>query len=355
MQRFSEHRGARDVAACRALLKTGSRTFYAASFFLPRRLREPASVLYAFCRLADDSVDVQCSDASIEELRERLDRVYRGMPAPYPADRALAAVVETFAIPKHLPEALIEGLAWDRAGRRYETVGALHAYAARVAGTVGVMMALLMGIRAPHILARAADLGIAMQLTNIARDVGEDARAGRLYLPTTWLRESGIDPEAWLVEPQFSTPLGLTVERLLMVADRLYARADVGIASLPRNCRSGILAARLLYAEIGHELRRNGLNSVERRTVVPAGRKARLLAGVLGEVACDKELAKAPCLEQAHFLVEGIAELPARASPASALAWWDFHAQAIWVLDLFERLERRRVVPVTGGAERMTA
>jgi 15-cis-phytoene synthase len=355
MQRFSDETYAEDVAGCRALLKTGSRTFHAASFLLPRRVREPASALYAFCRLADDSVDVECADASIEELMDRLDRVYRGTPAPHPADRALMRVVEAFAIPKHLPEALIEGLAWDRAGHRYESIAALHSYAARVAGTVGVMMALLMGVRAPRVLARAADLGIAMQLTNIARDVGEDARAGRLYLPRDWLSEAGIDSDAWLLAPRFTPALGGVVERLLEVADHLYARADIGIASLPRNCRPGILAARLLYAEIGQELRRCGLNSVERRTVVPAGRKARLLAGVLGQVGCDASLEAAPCLEQARFLIEGFTDLPARTGFGSPLRWWNFQAQAIWVLDLFERLERRRSADEPGSAERVTA
>ena len=99
-----------------------------------------------------------------------------------------------------MPDALFEGLQWDCEGRRYEDLEALHAYAARVAGAVGVMMALLMGVRDADALARACDLGVAMQLTNIARDVGEDARAGRLYLPLDWLREAGLDPAAFLAD-----------------------------------------------------------------------------------------------------------------------------------------------------------
>ena len=96
--------------------------------------------------------------------------------------------------------------AWPgtREVRRYETLQDLDAYAARVAGSVGAMMTLVMGQRAPEIVARACDLGVAMQLTNIARDVGEDARAGRLYLPLQWLREAGIDPDAWLAKPVFT-------------------------------------------------------------------------------------------------------------------------------------------------------
>ena len=98
-------------------------------------------------------------------------------------------------IPRALPEALLEGFAWDAAGRRYETLDEVEHYAARVAGCVGAMMTLVMGRRDPAILARACDLGVAMQLTNICRDVGEDARAGRLYLPLAWLRDNGIDPD----------------------------------------------------------------------------------------------------------------------------------------------------------------
>ena len=124
------------------------------------------------------------------------------------------------------------------------------------------MMTLVMGQRSPEIVARACDLGVAMQLTNIARDVGEDARAGRLYLPLSWLREAGIDPEAWLAKPVFTPEIAAIVQRLLDAADVLYARATLGIANLPLACRPGIYAARALYAEIGRELERGGLDSV---------------------------------------------------------------------------------------------
>ena len=114
-----------------------------------------------------------------------------------------------------------------------------------------------MGQRAPDIVARACDLGVAMQLTNIARDVGEDARAGRLYLPLSWLRDAGIDPDTMAGEACFSPPeIAAIVQRLLDAADWLYGRATLGIAHLPLACRPGIYAARALYAEIGRELER---------------------------------------------------------------------------------------------------
>ena len=107
-----------------------------------------------------------------------------------------------------------------------------------------------------------------MQLSNIARDVGEDARNGRLYLPLAWLTEAGIDAEQLLHRPQYSSELGSVVGRLLQAADQHYRQAGAGIARLPLNCRLGIGAAGLLYAEIGREVGRRGMDSVSDRAVV---------------------------------------------------------------------------------------
>jgi phytoene synthase len=326
------------------MIRQGSRSFFAASLLLPLEMRGPAYTLYAFCRLADDAVDHGGStENALARLSDRLDRAYAGRPLPAPADRAFADLVADYAIPRALPEALLEGLAWDAEGRRYDDLSALNAYAARVAGTVGVMMALLMGARAPGVLARACELGVAMQFTNIARDVGEDARMGRIYLPLAWLRDAGIDPDAWLARPQFDARLGAVVQRLLSVADALYDRAIPGIAALPWACRPGILAARMLYAEIGRELERSGLDSVSRRSVVPAGRKLRLLAQAFaaGPFTTLAPLARsAPPLEEVRFLVDAVAALPATPLIGGP-AWWDIEGRAAWVIDLFERMERR--------------
>ncbi len=209
-----DHATGEDLAACRALLRTGSRTFHAASRVLPGRVREPAIALYAFCRLADDAVDVDGGGhAALVELRRRLDLACAGRPLDGPADRALADVLRRHAIPRDLPAALLDGFEWDCEGRRYPSYEALLDYCARVAGTVGAMMALLMGQRAPDVLARACELGVAMQLTNVARDVGEDARAGRVYLPLDWLRAEGIDADAWLAKPEFGAPVARVVAR----------------------------------------------------------------------------------------------------------------------------------------------
>lgn len=326
-----------DLTACRALLRNGSKSFHAASRLLPPSVRAPATALYAFCRLADDAVDGEgASPAALAALAERLDLVYAGRPLNHPCDRALAAIVEAHALPRALPEALIEGLAWDAEGRRYHDLSALNAYAARVAGTVGAMMAVLMGVRAPEPLARACDLGVAMQLTNIARDVGEDARMGRLYLPVSWLEEAGIDPDAWLARPVFGPALGAVVARLLAAAEELYARAAPGIGALPLACRPGIGAARLIYAEIGREVQRRGLDSVSSRAVVPRGRKLALLARSLAAAplaSAGAGLAQPP-LAETRFLVQAVAASPARRRVAGTAE------KITWVIGLIERLQR---------------
>ena len=170
-----------------------------------RRRAAHATALYAFCRQADDAVDLgEDGAAELAVLHSRLDLIYARKPLPIAADRAFAEVVATRSIPRELPAALLEGFAWDLAGRRYQTLADLNAYAARVAGTVGAMMAVILGAQDAAVIARACDLGVAMQITNIARDVGEDARRGRLYLPREWLAAAGVDADAWLANPRFS-------------------------------------------------------------------------------------------------------------------------------------------------------
>ncbi len=336
-----------DHAACRTLLRNGSRSFFAASLLLPDSVRRPAGALYAFCRLADDAVDLAGGGLpAVERMQERLERAYAGCPLPLPVDRAFADVVRRYGIPQALPEALLEGLAWDALGRRYEDLGQLHAYAVRVAGTVGAMMAILIGRRSPGIVARACDLGVAMQLSNIARDVGEDARAGRIYLPLGWLREVGVDPDAWLARPVFGPAIGAAVQRLLGEADLLYERAGAGIAALPLGCRPGIYAARFLYAGIGREIERQGLDSVGGRAVVPLSRKVRLVARAVAATAVPARGLPAPPLDPARFLVDAVAAAPAGRAPSAAGAEprLTLGDRAAWVIDLFERLERQELL-----------
>jgi phytoene synthase len=337
-----------DSKACRALLREGSRTFHAAAYLLPARVREPACALYAFCRVADDAIDGEGSDDSaLAHLHERLDAIYAGRPLDYRTDRAFADVVARFTIPRTLPDALLEGFAWDQSGRQYEDLSALQDYAARVAGTVGAMMALLMGAHSRAAVARACDLGVAMQLSNIARDVGEDARNGRLYLPHAWMREAGIDPQAWLARPAHSPALGAVVQRLLATADGLYARVGDGVAMLPRTCRPGINAARMLYAEIGHEVSRRAGDGVSRRAVVTPRRKLRVLGRALATRSVRSASPIAPPLPETRFLVDAVADAIARRATGRvgpSAPWWNLYARWVTVLDIFERLETRQRV-----------
>ncbi|WP_209443148.1 phytoene/squalene synthase family protein [Falsiroseomonas frigidaquae] len=323
---------AEDRAACRAMLAGGSKSFRAAALLLPSRIAEPAAALYAFCRVADDAIDeAPDAAAALPPLQRRLDAIYAGRPQPHPADRAFAVVARDFAIPQVLPAALLEGFAWDAEGRRYADLAALEAYAARVAATVGAMMTLLMGVRCPAALARACDLGVAMQLTNIARDVGEDARNGRLYLPLDWMAQEGVSAQAFLARPAFTPALGRVVQRLLDAADLLYARAEDGFARLPWDCRAGIGAARHVYAGIGRAVERQGHDSVSRRATVPNRRKALLMARGVAALAARRAANPAPPLPATRFLVEAVAAQ--QPQPAASLA--DRIARAV---ALFDRL-----------------
>ncbi|MEO0863011.1 MAG: phytoene/squalene synthase family protein [Pseudomonadota bacterium] len=256
----------RDLEACTEAIRHGSLSFHAASKLLPKRVRDPALALYAFCRLADDEVDLKAEKVeAVLRLRDRLDLVYAGIPRNAAPDRAFSAVVEQFDMPRALPDALLEGLAWDADARTYDTLSGVKDYSARVAAAVGAMMCVLMGVRDAHALARACDLGVAMQLTNIARDVGEDAAEGRLYLPQDWLDEAGVDPAAILSDPSQAHAVHGLVKRLVMEANRLYYRAEAGISALPMAARPGIYAARFIYAGIGGQLARMGYDSLSAR------------------------------------------------------------------------------------------
>lgn len=326
-----------DLAACEELMRGGSKSFFAASSLLPERVRIPSIALYAFCRVADDAVDSAHEEGVVAQLRARLDAIYAGEPGDIIEDRAMAMVVHRYGLPRTLPEALIEGFAWDAEGRIYETLDDLHHYCARVAGSVGAMMAMVMGVRDPHALARACELGNAMQLTNIARDVGEDARNGRLYLPRTWMREEGLNPDAWLRAPIFNEALARVVSRLLVAADRLYQRGSTGISALPRDCRGAILAAATIYAEIGSEIAGNAMDSVNQRAMVGSARKLTLLCIAKIRAQMPPRCDTAPPLQSIAYLAEACAQVPGHTS-GRPFPKRSFDERCEWLIDLFERL-----------------
>lgn len=299
-----------DLEACKEAIRHGSKSFHTASLVLPRRVRDPALALYAFCRIADDAVDLHHDKSgAVLSLKERLDRLYEGRPLDAPADRAFAAVVDAFDMPRALPDALLEGLAWDALEHRYQTLSDLISYSARVASAVGVMMCVLMRVRDRDALARAADLGVAMQLTNIARDVGEDARENRLYLPLEWFEEAQLDPQTFLDNPQPDPSIRTMVRRLLREAERLYHRSEAGVGRLPLSCRFGILAARHVYAGIGTDLKRHNYQSITRRAHTTKSTKLGLMCKALAQTATVTALPQSAVLHarplpEVAFLVD---------------------------------------------------
>ncbi|MGI9246996.1 MAG: phytoene/squalene synthase family protein, partial [Steroidobacteraceae bacterium] len=202
------------------------------------------------------------------------------------------------------------------------------------------------GGRDAAVIARACELGVAMQLTNVARDVGEDAGRGRVYLPLDWLHAEGIDPDTWLADPRHSAALGRVTEKLLHFADALYERAAPGIAELPAGCRPAMHAAHLLYREIGHEVRRRGHDSVASRAVVPWSRKSlRLAAAAWASLRPPRAMAGA-MLDEVRFLVTAGADaVRPDATPTG------IEGHVVWLVDLFMRLEERDRSPgLSAGA-----
>lgn len=305
-----------DRRASRRLLREGSKSFYAASLLLPGRVRGDAGAVYGWCRVADHAVDrTDRPAAALEEVRAGLERVYANRPQG-PVERAFTDTVFRHRISRDIPEAMLEGFAWDAAGRTYETRSDVIDYCVRVGATVGAMMTVVMDRRERETLAAACRLGVAMQLTNIARDVGEDARAGRLYLPVGRLREADLDPDAWLSVPEPVEPVRDVVRDLLDDADCLYASAWDGIEDLPLRCRPAIRAAALVYAAIGRKVREADFDSVTRRAWTGKREKAVLLArsiggrpgawarksGARGDVTCVEEAD-----DRAAFVVDAAA------------------------------------------------
>ena len=297
---------ARDLATCQAMLQAGSKSFSAAALLLPGWMRAPVAALYAFCRMADDIIDEGGTAAGLAELSARLDLIYAQTPQDHPVDRAFTHVVRDYDIPRPVTDLLLEGFAWDLDGRHYATISDTIAYGVRVASTVGVMMTLIMGPRDRATLARAADLGVAMQLTNIARDVGEDARNGRVYLPADWLAEAGVTPAQLGEDPKFTPGVGVVTRRLLDEADRLYERSRTGIGRLPYRCRLAIRGASLIYRDIGRVIEGNDYNSVDSRAYTSKVRKAWLLSRALGTALYTPKMNMDPALDEVAPLLDPI-------------------------------------------------
>jgi phytoene synthase len=318
-------------------IRAGSKSFDMASLLLPERYRLPARALYAFCRSSDDAVDeAQPGTHATLSLRRRLEKIYDGRPGNALEDRAFAIVAQTCRIPADIPGALIKGFEWDEDGRRYQTIDDLLDYAARVAGTVGVMMCLIMDRRERAVLARAAELGLAMQLTNIARDVGEDAARGRIYLPLDWLAQAGVDPDEFLARPQMNRAIGGVIKRLLDTANVIYADAMRGVPGLPLACRPAIRSAAMIYRAIGGKIAANGFDSISTRARTSATHKLALIGWGTATAFAPLPVPNRPAHASVRFLVDSGSEIePAMRGFDAAVG------RCIDVLSALEARERR--------------
>lgn len=278
------------AAAARATIAHHSKSFALASALLGRRVRDETAVVYTWCRRADDAVDSAGHDhaAALARLRRELDEVYAGT-AQDPMLAAFADVVEARAIPRAYPEALLDGMAMDVAGTHYATLDDLLLYCWRVAGVVGLMMSHVFGVRRDAALRNAAHLGIAMQLTNICRDVAEDWQLGRLYLPDELLVHHGAGGLARALggplPPAARPALAGVVRALLALADRYYRSGDRGVSALPWRAALAVRAARGVYAAIGGRIARQRHDVLAGRAVVPTHAKLAHVVRAAGAIA----------------------------------------------------------------------
>ena len=277
------------VSNSREMMRKGSRSFALASRLFDTATRDHAWMLYAWCRHCDDEIDgqdlgmtpasVPLRDpaASLVKLRTETRRALAGEAVTDPVFIAFQRVAREHAIPERHALELLAGFEMDVTSFNYRTIDETLLYCYRVAGVVGVMMALVMGVRDTRNLQRAADLGIAFQLTNIARDVVDDARNGRCYLPAEWLAEAGVPPDG-IAQPEHRPAVAGVVRRLLTQADRYYQSADTGLQSLSFRSGWAVATALGVYRDIGSIVRARGARAWDTRAVVGARRKTLYLS-----------------------------------------------------------------------------
>ncbi|MCB9664776.1 MAG: phytoene/squalene synthase family protein [Alphaproteobacteria bacterium] len=263
-----------------AVLAAGSRSFHFASLFLPADRRQDAALLYALCRHVDDLADEAPDAAQATAALARLEAELTGARRPRPLVAAIHELARRRDLELVHAVHLIEGVRGDLDEVRVADDVELVRYGYRVAGTVGLMMCAVLGVRDPRARAFAVDLGVAMQLTNICRDVAEDARLGRVYLPATRLRALGVDPApAAVLEAREA--VRRVVHDLLGMADRYYRSAEDGMHHIPWRARLAIVVAARVYRRIGVRLARNGCDPLVGRTVVPWWEKGLAALGAL--------------------------------------------------------------------------
>ena len=277
------------VAEARETIRRGSKSFHMASRLFDRPTRERAWLLYCWCRHCDDQCDGQMlgmarseSRGSVEEVERLTRQVLEGHRTGQLPFDALGQVLQECAIPHRFVLDHLHGFALDAEGWRPETEADLVRYCYHVAGAVGCMMAIVMGV-APEeeeTLQRASDLGIAFQLSNIARDVRDDHEAGRCYLPVQWLSAHAVDGGDPLRTDQRDRLVSL-VQRLCALSEEYEASARNGISRLSFRSRWAIHSAAGIYGRIGRRVAAMGASAWDGRVVVPRREKAAIMLSAL--------------------------------------------------------------------------
>ena len=284
---------ARGARVCRRITREHARTFYFASACLPRAIRAHAYAVYGFCRWADDGVDAadspEAARANLRIAREALDLAVSDRLAP-PGLAAFRRTLQERGIPRDLFDALLDGMEMDLSNPRYGEFADLDIYCYRVAGVVGLMMTHVFGFRHDRCLPHALALGTAMQLTNIARDVGEDARNGRIYLPAEEMDRFGVDVQQVLegrVDDRSRDLIRFQIAR----ARHYYQLAEAGIPDLiGTSSRLTVRVMGRLYAGILGAIERNNYDVFTRRAHVPTASKLKTLAACQA-ATCGESLA----------------------------------------------------------------
>jgi phytoene synthase len=275
-----------------SVIRKHSRSFSMAARWLPADVRGDVEKLYAWCRWCDEAVDsaIDLHDATarLAILREDVQRIFEGQAVRHPASRWLADLVQSKGIRQSEALDLLAGMEMDLHLGQVEDEETLLRYCYCAAGVVGLMMCRVMGVQSTSAEKHAIDLGMAMQLTNIARDVAEDWKRGRCYVPKTWveveLPHLCTDPSndaALAMEPPSNSTVRSSVERLLSMAEVYYSSGLGGIAYLPRGCHRAIILAAELYREIGREILRQDVRVMDGRIKVPRLRIVSLACNAL--------------------------------------------------------------------------
>ena len=265
---------------CRQKAAESRSSFLAAFRFLPQRRQDAVTVLYAFCRelddVVDDCTDMQVAQTTLNWWRADLAKVFDGGAPEHPVCRALQGVVAEFALPHDELAEIIEGMQMDLTQARYANFAELQLYCHRVAGVVGRLITRILGFSRPETLDYADKMGLALQLTNIIRDVGEDARNGRIYLPMEDLQRFDVPAQTIMQAaptPQFAELMAFQIAR----ARATYREALALLPAADKKAQKmGLILAAIYYALL-NEIERDGAQNVLKyKIAIPGPRKKRI-------------------------------------------------------------------------------